>query len=106
MTAAAKIAALERLASDKGATAGERDNALRAAAALRARAPDSGLHDRPEASPPPRGGVESRGGVDYWVGEPPIHGRRCTGGGEGSSLGGCLDCARIETWRRWLRGGR
>lgn len=99
-----KLAALERLAGDRGAAPQERENALAAAAKLRARLDPFD----PFPSPPPRpapqwGHVESRGDVDCWIGDPPTHGPRCSGGGEGSS-NGCRECALILKWRRWLQG--
>jgi hypothetical protein len=101
-----KLADLERLASNRGAAPGERDNALAAAKRLRARLELFG--EPAPASPPPRpapqwGHVESRGDVNCWVGPPPTHGPYCSGGGEGSS-NGCGECALIIKWRRWLQG--
>jgi hypothetical protein len=98
---AGKVAALERLAADPAAAPGERDNALRAAKRLRARAPSSAAHHWPPAPPPPRGRAESRGNVHCWVGPPPAHGPVCRAG-----FGGCPECAELEAFRRWLRGVR
>lgn len=99
--AAKKIAALEALARDPGAAPGERQNARTAAARLRAREPASAPGWAPPPPPPPAssGRVEHRGGVAYWVGAPPVHGRRCR-----QTVGGCPDCEMIAAWREWLRG--
>lgn len=94
MSAAGKVAALERLAANAAATPGERDNALRAAARLREREPV------PPSSPRVAAGPQWRGGVECWVGEPPAHGRVCFQG-----AGGCPECNAIERWRAWLRKG-
>jgi hypothetical protein len=99
-SAAAKVVLLERLASDPGAAPGERENARRAAARLRLRAPANDAPPYAPPRPPPRASrVERRGGVDCWVGDPPTHGPICAQG-----FGGCGDCLAIEAWRRWLRG--
>ncbi len=71
----AKIDALLRLARDPQAAPGERRNAIAAARKLaekcdEARERPSGVHERPPAPP---GRVERRGGVDCWVGAPPVH---------------------------------
>lgn len=98
MTAPAeKAALLERLAANDGATPAERETALRLAARLRERAgaPSSA---RPSVASSAR--AEWRGGVECWVGEPPVHGRVCFQG-----PGGCAECAAIERWRAWLRKG-
>lgn len=103
-----KVAALERLAANPGAAPGERSNALSAAVRLRERSPGSFEAPlpppRPSPPPPQWGHVESRGGIDCWVGSQPMHGPICGGGGEG--LPGCPECARIAKWRRWLQGVR
>lgn len=99
-SAAVKVALLERLAADPAAAPGERENAQRAAKRLRQRIP---ANDAPPYAPPrrqpPQTRVESRGGVDCWVGMPPTHGPVCSQG-----FAGCRDCADIEAFRRWLRG--
>lgn len=93
---AEKAALLERLAANDAASPAERETALRVASRLRARAPSSA---RPSAPPSSAGAPEWRGGVECWVGAPPEHGRVCFQGS-----GGCVECAAIERWRRWLRG--
>lgn len=96
-----KAALLERLAANDAATPAERETALRVASRLRARAPSS---PRPSAPSSPHassaGAPQWRGGVECWVGEPPVHGRVCFQG-----PGGCVECNAIERWRAWLRKG-
>jgi hypothetical protein len=99
MSTARKVAALERLAADPHAAPGEADNARRAAARLRARAPASGVRHPPP--PPPAARVEARGGVYCWVGPPPTHGPECV-----QAYAPCPECAVIEAFRRWVRGQR
>lgn len=91
-----KIEALLRLARDPQAAPNEARNALSAARKLAAKADASGVHQRPRA---PTGRVESRGGVECWVGDPPVHGPRCRQTGAG-----CPDCLRVIAFRAWLAG--
>lgn len=92
-----KVEALLRLARDPHAAEGERRNALAAARKLAAKADESNVHNaRPR---PPPGRVEPRGGVECWVGDPPMHAAVCRQGSNG-----CPDCARVLAFRMWLRG--